>query len=337
MTCPPPMIAAAVLATAMSCRAPDGGNVVQARPPSDAAAPGGASTGIQQEVAVTRVVESSTSAILSATHILVVTVLAVDEADQLRIDLALADVLKGEPIAAAGTRLSVSAQRSQSSRRELEPAGPWALAGPTAGVRLVVFSRASSSAPAAVLAEPAILRVLPAIPAEEEVRRAIALEAAGGALAPRITAVGEPPPLSSLFGEYVVARLGEETLYGDPVGFDTVMTWLEDPRRSPSLQMFMLQALTGKLLLTEPNPAGFTERMALAALRILASTGDEALAGQIVDVYLPNLLGLEGSATRRTAVTIVGSDDRTRSAARAALQRRAPGGARDRLLDWLGR
>ena len=286
---------------------------------------------------MTRVVEGSMSVILSATHIFVVTVLTVDAADELRLELALSDVLKGEPIAPPGTRLGASGQRAQSNRRELEPQGPWALAGPTVGARLVVFSRASSSGAAAVLAEPAILRVLPAAPAEEEVRRAITLERAGGALAERIGSVGEPPPLSSLFGEYVVARLGDETLYRDPRGFDAVMVWFEDPRRSPSLQMFMLQALTGKLLLTEPNPAGFTERMALAALRILASTGDEALAGQVVDVYLPNLLGLEGSATRRTAVTIVGSDDRTRSAARAALQRRAPGGARDRLLDWLGR
>jgi hypothetical protein len=175
------------------------------------------------------------------------------------------------------------------------------------------------------------------VPAEEEVRRALALERAGGPLPARIASVTEPPPLSVLFGEYVAARLGEETLYGDPRGFDTVMAWLEDARRATPLQMFMLQSLSGTLLLSEPNPPGFTDRMAVAAIRILVAGRDEALDAQIVDTYLPNLLGLEGAAPRKTVDAVFKGDERTRAAVREALQRRAPGSGRERLLDWLAR
>ena len=70
---------------------------------------------------------------------------------------------------------------------------------------------------------------------------------------------------------WLVARLAEDTLYGDAAGFDRVMSWFEAPGRSSSLWRFVLPALVGKLLMTEPNPPGFTERLALAALRIVVA------------------------------------------------------------------
>jgi hypothetical protein len=330
-------VLASALLVAGSCREPDATNLSAAGPLLvGTATPASAAATKEQKVPVARVVEGSTSVILKATHIVVVTVSHVDEAeDQVHLDVTLADTLKGIPIAAPGATLRVSGQRAQPGRRELTPQGPWAAVEHNPGSRLVAFSNASPGT-TAVLAEPALLRVLSASPAEAEVRRALAVDRDGGPLSARIRTISEPPALSPLFGEYVVARLDEDTLYRDAAGFDKVMTWFEDPGRSTSLQMFMLLSLVGKVLLTEPNPPGFTERLALSALRILASTSDEPLARQIVDTYLPNLLGLEGAGPRKTVQMVIKGDEGTRMRVRAALQRRPAGAARDRVLQWIG-
>ena len=290
-----------------------------------------------QEPATTRVLPNSVSVILKAAHIVVVTVLNAQAGPEIRLKLALADTLKGLPVGAPGTQFQVAGQGAPPGRREAAPQGPWAAVDHRAGARLVVFSSATDSTPAAVFNEATVLRVLSATPAESEVRRALAMERSGGPLSSRLDTMTEPPPLSALFGEYVVARLGEETLYGDPIGFDTVMTWFENPGRSRSLQLFVLQTLTGRLLLTEPNPVGFTERLALAAFRILADTADRVLAGQIADTYLPNLLGLQSMTPHKTVEAVFRGDTRTLARARGVLEQRPAGGARDRLLAWLSR
>ncbi|WP_437719058.1 hypothetical protein WMF45_23175 [Sorangium sp. So ce448] len=260
------------------------------------------------------------------------------EVQEFHLEVILADALKGAIAAKAGDPIHISGHRSRPGPREASvPPGVWSSVDLAVGARLVAFSSASSPHAALVFAEPALLRMLPSAPAEDEVRRALTLERAGGPLSARIQTVTEPPALSPLFGEYVVARLAEDTLYRDAVGFDQVMAWLEDPGRSPSLQMFVIQSLVGKVLLTEPNPPGFTERLALATWRVLSSTQDEALATQIVDTYLPNLLGLEGAAPFKSVQTVFHGDEGARTLGREALLRRPAGGARDRLLGWIGR
>jgi hypothetical protein len=283
---------------------------------------------------MSRVVPASPSIILKATRIVVVEVRAVGEGVESRLDLILRDVLKGTLDASPGMPMSATGRLASPARRELTPSGPWAAARPVPGATLVVFSSAASADPRAVLAESAILRVTGAEIVGHDVRRALALDRAGGPLQAHIAAVTEPPPLTALFGEYLMARVAEEKLHADPDGFASLMTWLEKPERSAALQLSVVQSLTGKVI-TDSAPGRIIDRLALAALRILVVTDDDALAGQLVDTYLPNLLGLEGSLPRRTVATVTSGDADMRARALAAVRRRPASVTRERMSDWL--
>jgi hypothetical protein len=150
-----------------------------------------------------------------------------------------------------------------------------------------------------------------------------------------IASVIEPPNLSALFGGYLLARLDEGILYRNRAAFDKTMSWLEADNRSLSVQTFISEELTAKLLLTEPNPPGYTERFVRSLLRILGSTADNTLATEIENTYLPNLLGLEGAAPRKTAQTVFQTDNQARARARAALLRRPASSTRDLLVAWI--
>ena len=327
----------AVLATALASAVgppprPSGDDAASAA--TVLAAQAGTAATARQEVPMTRVVAGSASVILEAAHIVVVVVESVSASEALRLEVTVRDVLKGKPLATRGARVGITARRDAQGRRELQPRGPWAAAGPRPGDRLVVFSSAASSEAAAVLDESATLRVLPAASAENDVRRALALEHEGGTLPRHIGSVGEPPALSALFGEYMVARLGEDTLYADAAGWGRTMVWLEAPGRSSTLQMFVMQALTGKFIV-QAAQAPVTDRLALCALRILGGTADEALAAQLVETVLPNLLGLEGASPLRPVAAVLDGEQGTKVRVLTALQRRPAGMARDRLLRWL--
>jgi hypothetical protein len=87
--------------------------------------------------------------------------------------------------------------------------------------------------------------------------------------------------------------------------------------------------------LADPAPAGFAERLARGAPHVLARGAGEPLATQLVDTYLPNLLGLSGRATRKGPRAIFGDDAAARARAREALLRRAPSAGRAALLAWI--
>lgn len=284
--------------------------------------------------------------ILRATHILTLTILSLDEgpwqaasrggrSQSFRAAARIDATLAGQPIAKPGAQVNIAGIRSQPGPRDSFGPGVWSEVELTPGTRLVVLSRATtSSAATAVLAEPAVMAVLPAEPAAEEIRRVLRLDRSAAGLADALRSLSEPPILTTLFAEYLVARLQQHMLYADAPGFDKVMSWLEADGRSSAVQRHVIEALTARLLSMPPPRPGFTERLALAGWRLLAKTADETLASQIETTFLPNLLGLEGAAAPVPVQAVV-TDAHERHRIREAMQRRLASPARDRLLRWL--
>lgn len=285
--------------------------------------------------------------ILRATHILTLTVLSLDEgpwqgaprggrSQSFRAVARVNATLAGQPIAKPGAEVSIAGTRSQPGPRDSYGPGVWSEVELSPGTQLLVLSRASTSTATAVLAESAVMAVLPAEPAAEEVRHVLRLDRSAAGLADALRSLSEPPALTTLFAEYLVARLQQHTLYADAPGFDKVMSWLEADGRSPAVQRHVIEALTAQLLSAPPPRSGFAERLALAEWRLLAKTADETLASQIETTFLPNLLGLEGSAKPVPVQTVFGKDSGERQRLAEALRHRPASPSRARLLGWLG-
>ena len=165
----------------------------------------------------------------------------------------------------------------------------------------------------------------------------MSVERAGGRFTPHLEEVSGLPPESPLFGEFVVARFDEDGVFADEEGLDQFLGWLEAPERSPALRLFVVAAIFQRGLEEDEAPLGARRQLARSALRILAAApSDDALAAQLVDTYLPNLLGIEGAAAPVTQQTVFRGAADARPRAREALSSRPESPARDRLLDWIG-
>lgn len=295
-----------------------------------------------------RTLADSTSVILRSTHILVLEILSVDGEDwtpgprgtstrAIRIEARLAALIKGRLDVTSGEGLRISAHISRSGPRAVGLPGVWSRHPPQPGQRIAVFSSAQATHADAVMAEPSLLRILPAAEVDADLRQAKAIEEAGAPLVAALGRVSEPPLLTPLFAEYLVACLDQEHLIAAPKDLAGLLQWLEAEGRSPAVRLFVIPALYQRMLSGARTPRASAVALARSSLRLLADApADDALAQRLVETDLPHLLGLEGSAPKLTPETLFASAPGERDRARRTLREWPAGRARDRLVAWIG-
>ena len=288
------------------------------------------------------------SMILRSTHILLVKVIDANVGPwapsrpglkSRRVDLTLQVVqtLRGMlvPLPREHVRLMVE-QTDYADLLMMQPlTGVWSRLALTPGSSWVIFSQGAASDVAHVLAEPAVIRVSPADSVLPGLRIAVAAETQTPSLKRTLElAAPETPHLDPMFGEYLWERYGAGAI-ASQADFDALMAFAE--RKGfvvGTRQALLLGGYHWVGLHGEETPAR-AQRLALAMFRSLLMPEAADLHENLIDTYLPNLLGIASDLPHQTAVAVFVGHAAERDAVRAALRHYGTDIDAKPLLDWL--
>lgn len=257
----------------------------------------------------------------------------------MQLRLILREAMRGSLDETAGSEVAVEAtQVERVGSRVAALPGVWSGRPLDRGTAYLAFSRSGSAKAAEVLRETNLVRVVAEKDSLDEARWALACDEQRRPLAETLASlVARPRPPGVLATEYVAARV-EEVLVGDPAGYSRFLDIVEGPDLSAQSQVFLVGAVTARVLAhdTPASPAApLVDRLAVACFRILGRLEPGPVSSPIVGTYLPNLLGLDGGATRRIAGEIFRRFPDDRSKARASLQRHAKEDGAAKLIVWI--
>ncbi|MFN7935720.1 MAG: hypothetical protein U0R19_20495 [Bryobacteraceae bacterium] len=143
----------------------------------------------------------------------------------------------------------------------------------------------------------------------------------------------EVPTAGRLFLEYAASRI-PETFFERPGDFDFLFRQIENAAASSRLRWMWLREVFGWLSLRDPAPPAFLARTVLGCMR-LAQRNESDLNNAMLNVYLPNLLGLTSGLVRKSAAEVFQVFPVTRTSAIELLEANAEWPGRQQLLDWL--
>src|SRR3954469_8654293 len=109
-----------------------------------------------------------------------------------------------------------------------------------------------------------------------------------------------------LFAQYLEARL-PETFYQQFGDFETCLRTVEDPRLSARARRMLMSATYTKLMLYDPAPPTFINRLLETTAVVLEAPYGAALRDAVLDTYVPNLLGITGGLERKRAADVLGA------------------------------
>jgi hypothetical protein len=289
------------------------------------------------------VISESPSMILRSSHILRVRLDAAQMGEwshhpsgwqERRADLTLTllEVFKGKVDETSGAQFRLQMIQLSSGPFTLVPApGIWSDKSLESGVVLVAFSRGQDGPAADLLKEPVCEKLVLDDQAVADVHLAQQAETEKLPLDEVVNrAVGAAGSLHDIFMEYLWARW-EDTALQNPEDFEKVMDLFETPGLGYLARATLLHLVLGDVLSGRAIPE-ITNRLAVAFFRLLNLGEAVALHDNILQTYLPSLLGL-GTSNER-AVRDVFRDfpgDLNRVETLRGLQSAAP------LLDWLHR
>jgi hypothetical protein len=199
--------------------------------------------------------------------------------------------------------------------RQYQPAGPrffvvpgvWSGYELEPGTSFVLFS-VSPENTTEMFAEPSLLSVELAGTAVPDIRLALRAGSPELSIASLIARCGEEMPAwGFLFARYLDARLPEAFFSRFP-DFDAVMRAVEDPRLSAVATRMLLSAAYTKLMVYDPAPSAFLNRLLAATQRLLQTPRGEPLRTEVLETFLPNLLGITGGLTRKSASDVLAND-----------------------------
>ena len=255
--------------------------------------------------------------ILRATHIVQVSVYMFRASDwepvsgrlqqrTMRLIVRLGEVYKGTITEEAGTSVPLEiVQSAPRIPRIFALPSIWSDHELEQGGEFVIFSVSSSHTAREVLAEPPAFRVERAdlaVPDLIRAQRAGAPElSVGGTI---LASIDELENWGYLFAQYLEARL-PETFFQEFPDFDVFLRTVEAPQLSPVARRMMMAAAYTKLMLYDPAPPRFINRLLAATARVLGAPYGENLRTAVLDTYLPNLLGLNGGLARKPAADIL--------------------------------
>ena len=214
-----------------------------------------------------------------------------------KLGVRVVEILKGK-VSKNSVEIDVE-QNEPAIPRTFAVPGVWSGKQLLPETRLLVFSQSDSHDPTVLLTEPAVREILEPEDTLVEVR--FALEAENGGWPPEKVASKAKERLANpgtVFALYLYCRL-EETCFDHPTAFETIMDYLESPELSTRFKGLVLAKTYSKLSLSDPAPTPFVRVLVHATFRILEQAEASSLEQQMIGVYLPNLLGIEGAGTKK--------------------------------------
>jgi len=293
-----------------------------------------------------RLVSDSPSIVLRDTHILLISIQSADStawADTLNgrqsrtVDFTarILEVLKGVAKEEPGqdVRVRIVQQRIQTPLL-LPPTGGWSDRTLNPGDRFVVFSTSSGSSVAELLQAPACKQVLPASISLEDVHVAARAEKDGLPLQ-GILGLARPvaASLHHIFAEYLAARLPELSIETS-ANFGALLEFLELPSLAAPVRSSLLDSVERYISSSDKTAEWHFDRLAIAMFRLLGSSSDALFRDNLVSVDLPNLLGLTGGDTVRTASQVFHDHPQDRLATERTLRNYHGDSSTAALLAW---
>jgi len=254
-----------------------------------------------------RLEPESTSAIRRVTNIVEVTVKTVQASEwrpvtgrlqqrDVQLTAQFEQVFKGRfeehPSAVVALEIIQSAPRGA---RVFAVPGAWSGHELTPGARFVIFGIPLESpvrVELAATAVPDLLRAQRAGSPELSISATLAASAS------------ELEDWGYLFAQYLEARL-PETFFRQFSDFETFLKTIEAPQLSAVARRIMLAAAYTKLMLFDPAPPLFINRLLATTARVLDAPYGVDLREGVLETYLPNLLGITGGLERKSAHDIL--------------------------------
>ena len=230
------------------------------------------------------------------------------------IDLVVERTLKGR---APRQRLHVTVEQSEPGPRTVVVPGAWSGKSIERGARFVLFSQTDLSHADRVEPPESEATVKLALNAQES-KRPLG----------EILARAYHSELNELMGEYILERL-DEVLFSDVRQFDALLSFLESPGVPAVFRQQVLSGVFTKVMNADPAPQPFWSRLVVTGFRVAALTQAENFRDTVLSTFLPNLLGLTGGLSRKTADQVFQHFPEDRAKARE------PASRSELLMNWL--
>jgi hypothetical protein len=302
----------------------------------------------EREKAMIDVIPDSPSAILRATHILLIRIVDAqigewgphpNSGQQRRSELALEieDLLKGKFSTDTGETVRVSIDQFKSdSLFILPPRGVWSDKSLDEGTRLLTFSINSGEMVEEILQEPSCFQLVPAEGSEASVRLAIQAETEDWTFEQLVIQANEVAnSLDYIFAEYLNRKVSEEAIQRRET-FERLMQFLENPDMVISVLMPLLDETEAIVGDDEADvPEWQVNRFAVGLFRLLAISSAEPIHDEIIESFLPEFLNLVGEGRPRRADDIFREYPGEREKAINTLRNYEGEASTDELLGWL--
>ena len=288
-----------------------------------------------------------TSVVLEATHILL---LHIEKAQMgewstgssgwlersVELVLELVEVLKGEIEEHPGEQLHLKViQYSSGSPRKPAAPGIWSNIALDEGAELIAFCRSTNRKATALLDENSCLEVMPAQDEVDDVR--LALQAEREELSPPALiglARQHASELGYVFTRYLWAKVAQ-TAVSDAKTFELLLQFLELPELSLIARWTLLNSVYSAVLRLTPPPQPLYSRLAVTMFRLIGVAGDPTVTDNIIQVFLPNLLGLQSGLPRKEATDLLREFQDERPKLEQVLRSYQGNASTNDLLAWL--
>lgn len=254
---------------------------------------------------------------------------------ELLLELRLQAVLKGGVDEEPGQGFSLRVQRTENaSPRYSALPGVYSQFDLAAGMELIGFSRMLGGSAAVAMAEPACFSLAPAQQAAEDVACADSAPDLQTTLAELLSHLqGRRAGFGVYFASYLIDRV-PEGFFGAGGDLDAVLDVLRAPELAPDTRYVLCDGLVERIVQYSPIDTSALQQCVNGLLRLLLLPEAAELHANLVQTWLPNLVGLEGSLQPHAAAELV-PEAGLRTRAAAAVSQLDAAGAASALGAWL--
>jgi hypothetical protein len=288
------------------------------------------------------------SIVLRSTHILLIEVITADagpwapsgpgfKSRSVDLSLRISETLRGKLDPAPGAPVQISITQSDyDGELMMQPLpGAWARVELLPGTTLVVFSESNEDRGERILSEPACTRVVPAGPVLTGLRIAAQAEAGHLPLARTLAlAVLDTARLDSTFAEFLWGKYGDGAMASQE-DFNLLADFSERKGFDAGARQALLKGGYDLVGLHGDATPERAQRLALAMFGVLLMPESTDLHENLIDTYLPNLLGITSDLPYQAASAVFKGHKAERDAVEAFLRRHGTDADATPLLKWL--
>ena len=290
----------------------------------------------------------SKSLVLRSTHILLVEVVAAKPGEwapskpglksrRVELSLQIAEVLRGklDPIPDGPVPVTIT-QTDYAGELMMQPLpGPWPPEDLMPGTALVVFATSGDDRVEHIFSEPGCQQVLPAGPVLPGLRIASKAEKENLPLADTLAlASPQSDKLDPLFAGFLWGRYGSQAMASQPE-FNLLAEFTERKGLEDGTRQALVKDGYDRVKAEGDDTPERAQRLALAMCRVLLMSEAAELHENLIETYLPNLLGISSELPRQSASAVFRGHEGERTALKALLRRHGTDADATPLLKWL--